>query len=287
MQKVLIIGRGQIGSALARMNEHAEFGDFQISVWDRDIDDLSLADLKTLAPDSIVNAAGKTNLAWCEEHAAEAIRSNLEAPVRLFERILSLQRVPRFIQLSSGCIWDGPYDRMGKPFTPDAPPSPAALYSWTKAACDALLLQRDPARVAVVRPRQVYSAEANDRNMLVKLMRYPALVNTPNSISSMRTIMKTVAHLVSAAEWSGVWNVYDLGIVTPYEIGKMLAEAGLREDPAIISKEELDVFHKPRRVDTVLYDERFERAIHPRSAREELLDAIEGLKEHVTAEAMG
>ena len=44
--------------------------------------------LEVIAPDAIVNAAGKTDLAWCEANAREAIRSNLEAPVRLYERML-------------------------------------------------------------------------------------------------------------------------------------------------------------------------------------------------------
>jgi dTDP-4-dehydrorhamnose reductase len=280
MKNVLIIGRGQIGSALA-----TGVTGYHVDVWDRDIDELSVADLERLAPVAIINAAGKTNLAWCEAHASEAIRSNLEAPVRLFDRVNSLASRPRFIQLSSGCVWDGPYDHNGNPFGPDAPPTPAALYSWTKAACDALLLQRGI--LAIVRPRQVFSATPSDRNMLVKLMRYRALVDTPNSVSSMTTIVKTVKHLIGAHEWTGIWNVYDRGIVTPFEIGRMLARAGLREEPMTLSKEELDVFHKPRRVDTVLYDERFERAIAPGTAEEELLRAIEGLKEHITAETLG
>jgi hypothetical protein len=33
--------------------------------------------------------------------------------------------------------------------------------------------------------------------------------------------------------------------------------------PVVLDKSELDSFHKPRRVDTVLYDERFERLMAP------------------------
>jgi dTDP-4-dehydrorhamnose reductase len=281
MKKVLLIGRGQIGSALERGLSRVS-----MDLWPGDLDELSQADLLRLAPDVVINSAGKTNLAWCEENAAEALRCNLEAPVRLFDRILAMRTPPRFLQLSSGCVWDGPYDPDGKPFTPSSAPSPAALYSWTKAACDAMLLARDAERVAILRPRQVYSADLNDRNMLVKLLRYPGLIDTPNSISSITTIVRTVQHLMNAEDWAGTWNVYDRGVVTPLEIGNMLASAGLREKPSIISKEELDIFHHPRRVDTVLYDARFEAAIAPPDAREELLRAIEGLKEHVRAEAV-
>ena len=80
----------------------------------------------------------------------------------------------------------------------------------------------------------------------------------------MEIIIKTVRHcLASKEDWSGIWNIYDSGITTPFEVGKMLAEAGLRETPIPLDKSELDTFHKPKRVDTVLYDERFERIIKP------------------------
>ncbi len=123
------------------------------------MDDLTRDALEVIAPDAIINAAGKTDLAWCEANAREAIRSNLEAPVRLYQRILKLEKSIRFIHFSSGCVWDGPYDPDGMPFTPDSPPTPACLYSWTKAAADAMLLALNSERIAILRPRQVYSGK--------------------------------------------------------------------------------------------------------------------------------
>jgi nucleoside-diphosphate-sugar epimerase len=272
--KILLIGKGQIGSALAR-----ELTEFDVHVWQHDIDDLTLRELEVIAPDAIINAAGKTDLAWCESNAREAIRSNLEAPVRLYEQILKSEKPIRFIHFSSGCIWDGPYDTKGQPFTPDAPPTPACLYSWTKAASDAMLLDLDPDRIAILRPRQVYSGYQHPRNSLLKLLRYPKLIDTPNSVSSIAVIEKTVRHvLTDTANWSGIWNVYDRGITTPLAIGELLWKAGLREQPFRISKEELDAFHKPKRVDTMLQDARFETAIQPDDVNVQLSKAIEELK---------
>jgi dTDP-4-dehydrorhamnose reductase len=259
MQRILLIGRGQIGSALAR-----DMTGFDVHVWQHDIDDLSREVLETVAPDAVINAAGKTDLAWCEANAREAIRSNLEAPVRLYRRILSCDIDIRFIHFSSGCIWDGPYTKDGKPFTPDSLPSPACLYSWTKAASDAMLMDIEPNRIAILRPRQVYSGSLSPRNTISKLLKYPKLIDTPNSVSSVAIIEKTVKHILSSEDnWSGIWNIYDSGIITPFKIGEMLSSAGMRERPEHLSKEDLDKFHKPKRVDTVLFDERFEREIEP------------------------
>jgi len=286
LKKILLLGRGQIGSALAR-----DLTDFNLHVWPHDIDDLTSEVLREIAPDVVINAAGKTDLAWCEANAREALRSNLEAPVRLYERILKLKssgteesREMRFIHFSSGCIWDGPYTPEGKPFTPADPPTPACLYSWTKAAADAMLLELSSERIAILRPRQVYSGSHHARNILLKLQHYPKLVDTPNSVSSIGVIEKTLRHVTTANEnWSGVWNVYDRGVTSPYEIGEMLWKAGLRNQPQRISKEELDSFHKPKRVDTVLFDARFEQVIHPEEVKAQIAAAMDQLKDFPAA----
>lgn len=277
MQKLLLLGRGQIGSALAQ-----SLTDFEVHVWPNDIDDLSLEAIETIGPDAIINAAGKTDLAWCEANANEAVRSNLEAPVRLYERILAHNRdredTIRFIHFSSGCVWDGPYNDRGEPFGPYDTPTPACLYSWTKAAADSMLLSIDATQVAVLRPRQVYSSSPMARNTLVKLTKYPRLIDTPNSMTSITTIEKIVRHTLLSEEWTGIWNVYDRGVVTPFEVGQMLAQAGLRDEPQHLTKAELDQFHRPKRVDAVLYDARFEAAIAPPEIRAELARIIGSMR---------
>jgi dTDP-4-dehydrorhamnose reductase len=261
--KIIIIGRGQVGTAMRdALTEH------DIHHWTRDIDELTSSDISAINPAAIINAAGKTDLKWCEENPREAFRCNIEAPVQLFQRTTAFGKSTsnpiRFLHFSSGCMWDGPYDENGKPFTPSHPARPAAYYSWTKAACDLLLLAEDRNNVAILRPRQVYSSQRSPRNTISKLNSYPKLVTTPNSMSSMEIIIKTVRHCLSSrTEWNGIWNIYDAGITTPFEVGKMLAEVGMREMPTPLEKSELDTFHKPKRVDTVLFDERFERLIKP------------------------
>ncbi len=278
MKRIVIIGRGQVGSALA-----SGLQGFEIIQWEGDIAELSAIALDELSPFAIINAAGKTDLAWCEANALETVRSNLEAPVELYERIVTHnkknQAAIRFLHFSSGCIWDGPYDGEGKPFTPTSPVSPACLYSWTKAAGDALLLQRSAESVAVLRPRQVFSSIVSPRNTLSKLLRYPGLIDTPNSMSSVAVIIRTVETLLTMETgWNGSWNIYDKGHTTPFRVGELLAEAGLRDMPHRITKDALDTWHRPKRVDVILYDEHFERVIAPNPVEDELRNAIEAYK---------
>lgn len=278
--KIIVIGRGQVGTAMREA-----LADHEIHHWTQDIDELTPYIITQIKPDAIINAAGKTDLKWCEENPRETVRCNIEAPVSLYQRITSLNKKSgkpiRFLHFSSGCIWDGPYDEEGKPFTPNHPPRPAALYTWTKASCDELLLREDPKNVAVLRPRQVYSSQRSPRNTITKLNSYPRLVTTPNSMSSMEIIVKTVKYcLTSPSDWNGIWNIYDRGITTPFEVGKMLAEVGLREMPVALDKSELDTFHKPKRVDTVLYDERFESLLKPEPFDIVMRRTIEEFKEN-------
>lgn len=260
---VILIGNGQIGSALAiALSEH------NLLHWKKDIAEVTEEEIIAHNGQAVICAAGRTDLAWCESNPREAFRSNIEAPVELYQRIHRLNKELvdpiKYLHFSSGCVWDGPYNENGDPFTPEYPPTPAALYSWTKAACDELLLREDRNNVAILRPRQVYSPQNSPRNTLMKLIRYPKLVDTDQSLSSIDVIIKTVKYLLTAGlNWSGIWNIYDKGVTTPYHIGVMMAELGLREMPTVLDKAELDTFHKPRRVDTVLYDERFERLIEP------------------------
>ena len=118
------------------------------------------------------------------------------------------------------------------------------------------------------------------RNTLSKLLRYPGLIDTPNSMSSTNIIVRTTKHLLdSLIDWQGSWSIYDRGHTTPYAVGVMLAEAGLREMPEKITKDALDQWHRPKRVDAVLYDARFERIIRPETVEIELEKAIEEYRE--------
>ena len=279
MKKIIIIGRGQVGTALVEGLQG-----YEILHWTGDIAELSSEMLDEQSPFAVINAAGKTDLAWCEANAREAIRSNLEAPVELYQRILAhnhktKQRI-RYLHFSSGCIWDGPYDQNGKAFTPDTPSSPACLYSYTKAACDLMLRDQSTENVAILRPRQVFSSLLTPRNTITKLLKYPGLIDTPNSMSSANIIIRTTKHLLdSQIDWQGLWSIYDRGHTTPYDVGVMLAEAGLREMPEKITKAALDTWHRPKRVDVVLYDARFERILKPDPIELELERAIEGYRD--------
>ena len=133
-KKVLLIGKGHLGSYLKDLWQIPE----ELH-WTREMADLNVETLKRLQPEAVINTAGKTDLRWCEENAAECFRCNVSAPIGVYRAVKSAfdSGVP-YIHLSSGCVWDGPYRPDGKPFLPNDPATPACFYAWTKAAlrCD-------------------------------------------------------------------------------------------------------------------------------------------------------
>ena len=270
MKRILLIGKGHLGGFLK--------GRWQLPDelhWTREMAELDDAALRRANPDVVVNTAGKTDLRWCEDNAAECFRCNTAAPLGVYRAIKSAfkAKVP-FIHLSSGCVWDGPYRADGKPFQPFDPPTPACFYAWTKAACDALLRAEMTAPLLILRPRQVYSPLRSPRNTLTKLTGYPKLLDTPNSMTSADTVARTIETAIELKGerqcWGRIMNIYERGITSPFEVGGFLAAAGLRSAPERLTKSDLDSWHKPKRVDAVIEDKFFEELIQPPAVQEEL-----------------
>src|SRR5438874_6560809 len=83
-KKVLLIGKGHLGSYLAQLWKiPAELH------WTREMMDLDAAALKKLKPDAVVNTAGKTDLRWCDDNPAECFRCNVIGPVSVYRAVKS------------------------------------------------------------------------------------------------------------------------------------------------------------------------------------------------------
>ncbi|MCW8129273.1 MAG: sugar nucleotide-binding protein [Planctomycetota bacterium] len=262
--KILIVGKGHLGTYLTKGLDVPGWD----VIWHQGMmEELTVAALRAIGPFVIVNTAAKTDIDWCEQHPHEAWRNNVVEPLRLFKRsqnVLPMRGI--YIHISSGCIWDGPYDENGKAFEPNDFPQPACFYTWTKAACDALLLQEAKnTNLAIIRFRQLYSSLPGfGRNILMKLMGYEKLHDNPNSMCSAETVLHTI-FVITEFKFSlpRIINVYETGVLSPYAVAQKLAAASLRQSPVLATKGDLDKEPRTRRVDTVLRDDAFERIVKP------------------------
>jgi hypothetical protein len=100
-------------------------------------------------------------------------------------------------------------------------------------------------------------------------------------MTSAETIAMTLKRLIKYPEHAHngrIINVYDAGSTSPYEVGCLLAEAGLRDMPELLEKFDLDLTLKPKRVDTVLEDPFFEDLVSPPKINDELQRVIQEYK---------
>jgi UDP-glucose 4,6-dehydratase len=252
-QKVLIFGQGFVASLLNEC-EHPEF-DVKISTADV-LDEARLeAEFRSYQPDVVINTAAKTDIDWCESHRDLTFRVN----------VLGSDTVAKYcanagaylVQFSSGCLQEsrGPDDVKHE----DDAINPLCFYAWTKAWAEHLIAdrcERQGLRAAFIRPRLLLSSRLSNRNSILKLMTYSRFIDIGQSATIAEDMSNVVWQLIGQRA-VGAYNVANPGLISPWEIARMLKET---IDPAFepikIDVEELNAFTKVRRIRTVLSTDR-------------------------------
>ena len=96
------------------------------------------------------------------------------------------------------------------------------------------------------------------------------------------TIAKTI-EFISKNDFPTIMNVFDSGITSPYNVGMLMFELGLRDEPVLMSKSDLDKELVPKRVDAVIDDVFFSHEINPPSVELELRRVISEYKANLGA----
>lgn len=154
-RKVVILGAGgRLGAALVR--EYA--GSYAVSGFTHAALDLAEPGRlrETLAPlpfDALINAAALTNVDYCENHRAEAMRLNAEAP-RLLAEICRAKEA-RFIHISTDYVFDG---EKSSPYTEEDPAQPISVYGESKRVGELEVLEAN-GRAVVIRVSWVFGPD--------------------------------------------------------------------------------------------------------------------------------
>jgi dTDP-4-dehydrorhamnose reductase len=143
---VVVIGAGgRLGQALVRgyTGRYAVTG-FNHSQLDLGrLGDLEVT-LRAQRCDVLINAAALTNVDYCEDHRAEAMRLNAEAPA-LMARICD-ERGARFIHVSTDYVFDG---EKRTPYTEEDLAHPISVYGESKREGEIQALQANPAALVL------------------------------------------------------------------------------------------------------------------------------------------
>ena len=167
-------------------------------------------------PELVINCAGKCgspNIDWCElteENRQLTEQVNAFGPRVLFDAVRRETAAP-FVHLSSGCLWD--VDDDNEPLTEEETPDPPSFYSETKMMGEYGLQGQD---AIIIRLRMPLDSVPHPRNLIDKLRGYKYVLDVPNSVTTVETLMRATMHLVKK-RCTGVYNVVD-GTTTGAEL---------------------------------------------------------------------
>lgn len=199
----------------------------------------------------VINTAAKINLEWCEENQEECWKINALGPLKLAKAcdILGL----KFVQISSGCIFDGM--STGRVYTEDDQASPASFYAVAKNAADIYLKEAKlDIPILTLRPRQIISAKPHPTNMLTKfttLGKSPKFITSPNSVTGIEDFSHMIDHLLRVNA-TGVYNCASTGTISPFEIAVKMKKLIPDFDPQPVEYEDYLKSIKVKRVNTIL-----------------------------------
>ena len=227
-------------------------------------------------PDVVINTAGKTgrpNIDWCEDHKLETLHANVMGPLVLAQECL--KRDIYLVHLSSGCIYEG--DNGGRGFSEeDAPNFFGSFYSKTKAWSEQMLKEFP---VLILRLRMPFEGSTAERNLIIKLTKYPRVLDVQNSLTYLPDFLDVSKKLIEQRK-TGIYNVVNPGLTSPFEIMQKYKEM-VKPDHEFekLTLEDLPNVTKAGRSNCVLSTDKLqEEGITLRPITEALEEALEMMK---------
>ncbi len=156
---ILVTGRGQLASALARQ---AEVVQAARPAFDFDRPESVAAVFRAVSPGLVINAAAYTGVDAAESDQEAAFRANRDGPALLAR--LCAEAGARMVHVSTDYVFDG---LKGAPYVETDPTSPQGVYGASKLAGERSVLDACPDAL-VLRTSWVYAATGKNfvRTML-------------------------------------------------------------------------------------------------------------------------
>lgn len=153
--KIVVLGAGgRLGTALVReFGQWANVDGFNHTQLDLSDSDMLRARLEAESYDVLINAAALTNVDYCEDHRAEAIQLNAEAPETL--AAICREKNARFVHVSTDYVFDGEKD---SPYDEDDAAKPISVYGESKREGEIRVLAANE-RALVVRVSWVFGPD--------------------------------------------------------------------------------------------------------------------------------
>jgi 3,5-epimerase/4-reductase len=211
-KKEVVFGKGFIGKRLEE----------QLGYDLTSLNPLNLSELQDFLddrkPEVVINAigkAGRPNIDWCESHKEETTLSNVSAAINL--GVECSKRGIYFVHFGSGCLYKG--DNNGKGYTEEDSPNCLGnqFYQKTKYLTEQMLKEFPG---LILRVRFPIDNRPHERNIVDKLLSYPAVIDIPNSMGTVPHMIDAISKLIQLRA-DGVYHLVNPGMISPLEILKM------------------------------------------------------------------
>lgn len=221
--------------------------------------------------DLIINCTGytgKPNVDACEDNKSECLSLNSVYPERLAE-IAKDMNIP-LIHISSGCIYTDNYNiyngmrEKAKNETDDPNFSftqrNCSWYSGTKALGESLV-RKTWDNHYICRLRMPFNHIDEDKNYISKLLKYPKVWSSPNSLTNTDEFVQSCYNLYASGAEYGTYNMTNPYAITAKEVLELASEYGIKKEiyEYFQTQEEFDKVIKTPRSNCVLDTTKLEK----------------------------
>lgn len=198
--KILVLGKGYLGAKIL---------DYFVSDYlDKRIEDMVKEDFDGY--DVVINTIAKTNVDWCETNDCHEVNT-VQA-----SRIANLVD-GKYVFISTGCIF----------------PVPMCEYSWSKYFAE-LRIVGSKVDHLILRPRLLISFDANPRNTITKILKYPVLSTAQESMTIIEDFLLALRKLL-VEDAVGIYNVVNEGTISPSEIATIFGKVHTKKTHELIN----------------------------------------------------
>lgn len=234
-QSIWIAGAGgRLGSELVRILK--EDTEHKIVATDKDVDvtDMRAVEqaMDVYRPSVVINCASLSNVAYCEEHLAEAFKVNALGARNL--AAVTRQHGSKLIQLSTDDIFNGNLSGQMNEFDT---PAPTTVYGKSKLAGENFVRELNPKHL-IIRSSWVYGVRKDDyfayvSDKAAKGESFTAPVDQISTPTSAVELANFLCEILEHAEY-GIYHASCEGSCSRYEFAQAILK-GIGVDASLVS----------------------------------------------------
>lgn len=183
-----------------------------------------------------IGFTGKPNVDACEDNKKECLVVNSIFAEKLAD--WCKEKDVKLVHVSSGCIYNSPWSyNKFMPYNEDSSPDfsfyneldDCSWYSGTKALGESLV-RKTWDKHYICRLRMPFNHIDEDKNYISKILKYPKVWSSPNSLTNVDEFVEACYRLYSKEAEYGTYNITNPGGISAKEILEIAKEYGLTKE---------------------------------------------------------